>query len=585
MRRLAISTLALLFAALVMPTQALAERVLVIATPNVPAGKFRTLATIGQRHGITLEHRYLQSIPAAVDGSLWRGYDAVFFDSYLQDAVRAKLVRALPELHLPNAWLYDQKPAWTGMPDAVGRRLVAHYSNGGERNFDAFFARLAAQLRGGEAGAIAEPVLFPKAAIYHPDAPGQVFADAAAYFRWKGIDAAQRPRRPVIAIAFHQQYLASMQTGLVDAFVRGIEQRGGIALAFYAPAMRGDGYAPLLMANGEALCDVLVNTQIVLDGEARRADFTRLARPVLQALSYRAGSADDWRADPTGVSLNDVPFYLAQPEYAGAIDAQVIAATRPEDDAVVPIPGQFETVLDKAFRIAHLRRTPTAAQRLALMFWNYPPGEKNLSASFLDVPESLQATTKALRGAGYRIDGVPADEAALVARLQRLLAPYYRDADLAALVASGDAAVLPVAEYRRWYEQLPDTVRAPIEQRWGEPEQSLLMLDREGEARFVIPRAEFGALVVLPQPPRGERWEDAEKALYHSTSAVPSHHYLATYLWLRQSHRSDALIHYGTHGSAGMAARQGTRTVDARLSDAGTGRPAGSLPLHRRQHR
>jgi cobaltochelatase CobN len=547
MRRLLRSLLTLLLAALAMP--ALAERVLIVATPNVPAGKFRALAEIGQRHGITLEHRYLQRIPAQADGSLWAGYDAVFIDSYLQDEVRAKLVRALPALRVPNAWLYDQKPAWSGMPDALGKRLVAHYSNGGERNFDAFFARLVALLRGGNPGDIAEPVLFPKTAVYHPDAPGQVFADANAYFRWKGIDAAARARSPIIAIAFHQQYLASMQTGLVDAFVRAIEQRGGIALAFYAPAMRGEGYAPLLMPDGDALCDVLINTQIVLDGEARRADFTKLGRPVLQALSYRVGSAENWRADPTGVPLNDVPFYLAQPEYAGAIDAQVIAATRLQDDAVVPIPGQFEAVLDKAFRIAHLRRTPTAEQRLALMFWNYPPGEKNLSASFLDVPESLQATTAALRAAGYRIDGVPVEEAALVARLQRLHAPYHRDVDLSALVAAGDAATLPVAEYRRWYEQLPEAMRAPIEARWGEPEQSLLMLDREGEARFVIPRAKFGALVVLPQPPRGERWEAAEKALYHSTSAVPSHHYLATYLWLRQAHRSDALIHFGTHGS------------------------------------
>jgi cobaltochelatase CobN len=118
MRRLLRSLLTLLLAALAMP--ALAERVLIVATPNVPAGKFRALAEIGQRHGITLEHRYLQRIPAQADGSLWAGYDAVFIDSYLQDEVRAKLVRALPALRVPNAWLYDQKPAWSGMPDALG---------------------------------------------------------------------------------------------------------------------------------------------------------------------------------------------------------------------------------------------------------------------------------------------------------------------------------------------------------------------------------------------------------------------------------------------------------------------------------
>ncbi len=325
----------LLLAALALP--ALAERVLFIATPNVPAGKFRALSEIGARHGITVEHRYLQTIPADADASLWTGYDAVFIDSYLQEQVRAKLVRALPGLRVPHAWLYDQQPAWGAFPEALGKRLITHYSNGGAGNFDAFFARLAAHLRGSEVGNVPEPLIFPKAAIYHPDAPGQVFPDAAAYFRWKQIDARKRSDKPVIAIAFHQQYLASIQTGLIDSFVRTIEARGGIALAFYAPAMRGEGFAPLLKANGEALCDVLINTQIVLDGEARRADFASIGRPVLQALSYRSGSEQDWRADPTGVPMNDVPFYLAQPEYAGAIDAQMIAATRKEDEAVLPI--------------------------------------------------------------------------------------------------------------------------------------------------------------------------------------------------------------------------------------------------------
>jgi cobaltochelatase CobN len=523
-------------------------KVLFIATGNVPAGKFVHLARIAAAHGIRVEHRYLHELPAEPDAGLWTGFDAVFVDSYLQDQVRARLAQALPGLRAPQAWLYDARAAWRGFPDALGQRLVDYYSSGAEQNFDRFFASLRLHLRGGDPLSVAPPVIFPKTALYHPQAPDLVFPSVADYLAWRGLDGSAAARPPLVAVAFHQQYLASMETGLVDDLIAGIERRGGVALAFYAPAMRGPGWRELLAPEGNAVFDVLLNTQITLDGEARRADFEGLDRPVLQLLTYRKGTPQQWADDPVGLSLTDVPFYLAQPEYAGAIDAQVVAATRQPEQQLVALPAQLDSVLDKAFNLLRLQRTPAAEQRLALMFWNYPPGEKNLSASFLNLPESLERVLASLAGAGYVLGELPRPEA-LLAQLQATLAPFYRDLDLAAMVAADGAATLSLRTYRQWYQTLPEAVRSDIESRWGQPEQSLLVLDREGEARFVIPRVELGQLVLLPQPARGERWEPAEKALYHSSTAAPSHHYLATYLWLRETWRSDALIHFGTHGS------------------------------------
>ena len=47
--------------------------------------------------------------------------------------------------------------------------------------------------------------------------------------------------------------------------------------------------------------------------------------------------------------------------------------------------------MDKALRLARLQRLAPAEVRSALLFYNYPPGEKNLGASFLNVPRSLEA--------------------------------------------------------------------------------------------------------------------------------------------------------------------------------------------------
>jgi cobaltochelatase CobN len=521
-----------------------AGSVLFVATGNVPAGKFRSLAEIARPYGIALEVRYVHKLPAETGGGLFRGFDMVFFDTYQIDELREKLARALSELKTPHLWLYDARPAWAGLPDALAKRLVAYYNSGGRANFEGFFASLAAHLAGRPLSGIADPVVFPKTAIYHPKAPGLVFADRAAYFAWK-----QPPAdAPVIALALHQQYIASMQTEFVDDLVARIEAAGAVALPFYGPMLDATSLPRMLAPEGRPLAQVLINTQIMLNPEGRRAEFERLGIPVVQAMPYRKGDAADWAADPQGVQLMDVPFYLAQAEYAGVMDIQIAAATRKEDERIVAIAPQAAAVVAKALNLVKLQRKANAEKKLAVFFWNYPPGEKNVSASFLNVPRSLEGTLAALKTAGYAAETPP--EAALIGSLQQLLAPFYRDGRLDGLLRSGRAELYPVSAYRRWLDALPAEVRAELKTKYGEPEKSSMAIRRKGESFFVIPRHKLGNVVILPQPPRNEKWEDKERAIYHSTKPPPSHFYLATYLWAREQFAADAIVHYGTHGTA-----------------------------------
>jgi cobaltochelatase CobN len=55
------------------------------------------------------------------------------------------------------------------------------------------------------------------------------------------------------------------------------------------------------------------------------------------------------------------------------------------------------------------------------------------------------------------------------------------------------------------------------------------------------PHLRCGKVIVLLQPDRGSG--------YHDTSAEPSAAYVATYAWLRDAEKIDALIHLGTHGT------------------------------------
>ncbi|WP_334156756.1 cobaltochelatase subunit CobN [Oryzomicrobium sp.] len=536
------------------PAVAPAHRVLFLATSPVPAGKFQMLAPLARRYGIAADSRFVEKLPAEADAGLFAGYDAVFFDTprdHLRDFAKTRLAKALAGLNAPALWLHESALQWQRLPDPLARRLHAYYVNGSRANFEGFFATLAAHLAGQPWAAVekaaAAPIVFPKSAVYHPKAPGLVFADPADYLRWKGVDPAA-PGRPVVAIALHQGYIAAEQTAFIDDLIGHIEAAGAIALPFYGPVMDPDGVRRMTRAAGRPVADVLINTQIMLNPEGRRAEFAALGIPVVQAMPYRKGDAAAWRADPQGVSLTDVPFYLAQAEYAGVTDIQIAAATRAGDDQVVPIPEQAAAVVGKALKQVRLQTLANAEKRVTVFVWNYPPGEKNLSASFMNLPRSLEATLKGLKDAGYRAEAL--SEPVLIASLQRLLAPFYRDdtaAQLDSLLRDGLADTLPVADYRRWLATLPEAQRQALARQWGEPEKSAMVLRRPEGPVFVIPRLLAGNLAILPQAPRGEKWVDKEKALYHSLEAHPSHFYLAAYLWARQ--RSDALVHFGTHGT------------------------------------
>jgi cobaltochelatase CobN len=299
---------------------------------------------------------------------------------------------------------------------------------------------------------------------------------------------------------------------------------------------------------------VLINVQITLDPDSRRADFEQLGIPVIQAMAYRKGDEQAWRADPVGVQLMDVPFYMAQAEYAGVHDI-MIAGANDANDQLRPIPEQAAAVANKALALARLRHAGNADKRVAFMFWNYPPGEKNLGASFMNLPPSFAQVLAALKAQGYRTEALAAEP--LLEKLQRLLKPFYRPGqvtqELEALLRDDLAELLPMSEYRQWLASLPAARRDAWLAAMGRPEDSVMTVRRNGELNFVVPRLKLGQVVILPQPPRGEpvveSLQSKSNALYHSPTAAPPHSYMATYLWIRERFGASALVHFGTHGT------------------------------------
>lgn len=549
-------SVALFLGLLTITVAAQAATVMFVSSSPVSPGKFNNLSNIAKSYDINVEFRFAERLSADVNADLFAQADLVIFDAprdHIEAFIRARLDHALPQLEKsakPLIWMSTQKVQASGITEPLGQRLHAYYVNGGRDNFKHFFQTLQSHFAGKPWDGIPDPIIFPASAVYHPDAPSLIFDTPAAYLKWRKVDLPAN-KLPIIAIALHQQYISAEQTAFIDDLIRRIEKSGAIALPFYSPVMDDTAITRMVVVNDQTIADVIINTQIMLNPEGRRKEFETLGIPVVQAMPYRKGDEAAWKADPHGIALMDIPFYLAQSEYAGVTDIQIAAATRKSYEQIVAIDAQANAVVSKAVKLAQLRHKPNHDKQVVIFFWNYPPGEKNLSASFMNLPRSLDVSLAAMSAAGYQVPVT--DENRLIMTLQRLLTPYYRPAEdqaaLQTLLNEGLADRLPVSIYRQWLKTVPADIQQALNEQWGAPEKSAMVLKHNGESFFIVPRLKLGNVSLLPQAPRGERWEDKEKKLYHSTSAIPSHFYLATYLWAKQQVKADALVHFGTHGN------------------------------------
>jgi cobaltochelatase CobN len=577
------------------PAAAEPLKVALLSTSFVLTRKFDLMKALAAEQGVELAWAQVdvpggeQAAREALDGARFVIIDAPRVDdTAMVERVVGEVLREISSPLLSvNVMSPPQRLRGERLTTGQAQRLFDYYTAGMAVNHRNLFRYLAALAAGGETAQIPAAVPLPNGGIYHPKAPDLVFAAPADYLAWWGAErGVDWEEMPVIAVEISASYISDGQTGMVDATIAGLETAGAVPLSFYrstvtarsraeagggrpaaaagssagpsmataagfpnprAAAGGPDPVEPMIMLGERALPDVLINNNFLGgDPEGRKQWYQSLDVPVISAILYRGGGREEYLADTAGIPAFALPFQVTTAEYIGLIDPIILAVD--EGGEFVVLPEQLDMLVGKATRLARLRRAPNEDKRLALLVWNHPPGEHNQGASNLNVPRSIEALLGHLREAGYRTD--PASEAGIIAAVAQMLRPRYRDEGLDELLASGHADRLPLERYLAWYEQLPAAVRERIEGQWGVPGNSGWLVQDASGPSFVIPRLQLGNLVVMPQPARGERSAGAdEKDMFHDTTLPVSHAYLAAYLWIREQHGADAIIHFGTHGT------------------------------------
>lgn len=374
--------------------------------------------------------------------------------------------------------------------------------------------------------------------------------------------------RPTIAVLYYRAQQLAGNTGYVRAMCTAIRQAGGRPLPVYCTSLRN---APDDLLELLAGVDAMVVTVLAAGGATPATvgaggdddgwDVKHLAAldiPILQGLCLTSSRAR-WSANDDGLSPLDVATQVAVPEFDGRIITVPFSFKEIDADGLisyVPDPERCARVAGLAVNHARLRRVPAAEKRLALLFSAYPTKHSRIgNAVGLDTPSSAIALLKALRDRGYEVGDVPGlDTEDGDALMHALIERGGQDPDwLTEGQLAGNPIRIPAARYREWFAALPAGLAESMVKHWGPPPGELFVdrssVDTNGDpdGEIVVAAMQSGNLVIVVQPPRG--FGENPVAIYHDPDLPPSHHYLATYLWLRHEFGAHAAIHLGKHGN------------------------------------
>ncbi|MDX6739230.1 cobaltochelatase subunit CobN [Actinocorallia sp. A-T 12471] len=402
---------------------------------------------------------------------------------------------------------------------------------------------------------------------------------------WGTLDRAARDvDGPTVAVLYYRAHHTAGNTAFIEALCEALEDKGARPLPVYCASLRS---APADLLDVLGTADALVVTVLAAGGTRPGAvsaggddelwDVGALAAldvPILQGLCLTSSRAE-WAANDDGLSPLDAASQVAIPEFDGRIITVPFSFKEIDEDGLTVYVADAERasrVAGIAYRHALLRHVDAADKRVALMLSAYPTKHSRIgNAVGLDTPRSVVRLLRALGERGYDVGDLPG------------AAAQDGDALMHALIAAGGQdenwlteealAANPVrisgADYRAFFDTLPDDLRASMVEHWGEAPGSLFVHDGD----IVLAALTAGNVVVMVQPPRG--FGENPIAIYHDPDLPPSHHYLAAYRWLEESFGAHAVVHVGKHGNLEWLPGKG-----AGLSaDCGPDAALGDLPL------
>lgn len=231
-----------------------------------------------------------------------------------------------------------------------------------------------------------------------------------------------------------------------------------------------------LLSTHKAQISAIVSLQnFVLGGGEGRAEvndnLATLNVPVLKGLRLSDSTENEYRVSEEGLRWDTVHYRVAMPELQGISQPLVLAAmTDASIDSETgvrialsrPIESQVSLMARRVERWIALQVKQNHKKRIAIVYYNHPPGRHNIGADNLNVPSSLLEILNHLKSIGYRTGPLPENREALLDVLQDrgVNLPENR-AELEKMASR--VATVSADEYQIWFNQLPTVIQDEME--------------------------------------------------------------------------------------------------------------------------
>lgn len=402
-----------------------------------------------------------------------------------------------------------------------------------------------------------EPFTLPESGIFHPHAQG-LFEDYESYVSWYKKTGKYTEKGFWAGIHTYRTSVVKEKGKIESHIIESLEKEGiNVLPVFGKPPYHQSLENYFIDDKNTSRVDALIGfTFKFLRGypSKTRDILNRINAPVFIPLEAHGITLSQWEKSDTGISTLRTASQVCMPEQNGGIEPTVLGGKVPVrlkgmTDVLydrIALPEHVDFLIKRIQAWHHLKTTPNRDKKIALLYWNHPPGKQNIGGSYMNCFRSIETIVSELRQQGYTMGNETLTEENVRERIlfgARNVGSW-APGELDRLIESKSVIKIPVSEYKEWFGALPSDFREKVIGQWGPPETSTIMIK---DGHFIIPRIQMGNLMVMPQPARGFG-EDPEK-LYHDPKIYPHHQYIAFYLWLKKEFKADAIISLGKHGT------------------------------------
>lgn len=213
---------------------------------------------------------------------------------------------------------------------------------------------------------------------------------------------------------------------------------------------------------------------VIGGGEGRTAVNAALADlgvPVLKGIRLTDRTEQIWRLSEDGIAWDSVHYRVAMSEIQGIAEPTVLSVNTPAhiDELTGIRITQQRTLEDQTQRFARriknwitLQRKSNAEKKIAIIYYNHPPGRHNIGADNLNVPATVYDLLHTLKSNGYNVGEIPDSEEKLLDMLQDRAVNLPEDNEALATM-SQHVANVSVDQYQSWYQELPVPLQQELE--------------------------------------------------------------------------------------------------------------------------